>query len=61
MMREDEYCDLSDLQLYRSILSQLRMANSSEMPNKTRLRSVKENIGLMVDDLEGKVSGYVDE
>lgn len=54
-MTEQEYCDLSDLQLYRSILAQLKMSNSFDDPNKTHLLSIKANIKLMIANLTPKI------
>jgi hypothetical protein len=60
-MTEQEYCDLSDLQLCRAALSMMRTANAFEDPNKTRMNGVMANLGLMIKDLEPKVSAAVDK
>jgi len=59
-MTEQEYCDLSDLQLFRSILRILQQINAFEDPNALRLRSITENVNLSIKDLEPKVSEYMD-
>ena len=59
-MTEQEYCDLSDLVIFRSALQQLRMANAFEMPNEQRLKSVQENLKLMIAHLEPIVAENVD-
>ena len=60
-MTEQEYCDLSDLQLCRAMLQMMRSVNSFEDPNKTRRDNIMENLGLMIDDLEPKVSKALDK
>jgi hypothetical protein len=60
-MTEQEYCDLSDLQLCRAMLQMMRAVNAFENPNKKRRDSIMENLGLMIDDLEPKVSQAVDK
>ena len=59
-MTELEYCDLSDLQLLRGAQRILSMANAFEEPNKSRLANVRANLCLMTDELEQKVSKYMD-
>ena len=59
-MTEQEYCDLSDLVIFRSVLSQLRNANGFDMPNEQRLKSIQENLKLMINHLESIVSDNVD-
>jgi hypothetical protein len=54
-MTEQEYSDLSDLQLYRRIKEMLRNSNSFDNPNKTRLLSIQENLQLMIEDLQPKI------
>lgn len=60
-MTEQEYCDLSDLQMCRTILTMLRSANCFDDPNKTRIASVMANLSLVIDDLEPKVSEAMDK
>lgn len=60
-MTEQEYCDLSDLQICRAMLQMMRMMNCFDDPNKTRRESVMANIRLMIDDLEPKVSEAMDK
>jgi hypothetical protein len=55
-MREQEYCDVSDQQALRDISNILTNMNCFENPNKTRRRSIAENISLMMDDLKEKIS-----
>lgn len=59
-MTEQEYCDLSDLQMCRIILTMLRSANCFDDPNKTRLAGIKANLGLIIDSLEQKISDAID-
>jgi hypothetical protein len=59
-MNEQEYCDLSDLQLLRSAKLILSMANAFEEPNTSRLANIRANLCLMTDELEPKVSKYMD-
>jgi len=59
-MTEQEYCDLSDLVIFRSVLSQLRNANGFDMPNEQRLKGIQENLKLMISHLEPIVAENVD-
>ena len=59
-MTEQEYCDLSDLQLLRSVIQMLLMINAMDDPNATRLRSIRANLYLMTEHLEPKISEYMD-
>ena len=59
-MTEQEYCDLSDLQLLRSIIQTLNMVNALDDPNATRLRSIRANLYLMTEHLEPNISKYMD-
>ncbi|MCP3680300.1 MAG: hypothetical protein GY782_08645 [Gammaproteobacteria bacterium] len=58
-MTEQEYCDLSDLQLLRAVTIVLQMVSAFEDPNKARLKSVIENIYLMIKNLEEQE--FIDE
>ncbi len=60
-MTEKEYCDVTDVQLLRSINYTLRLINANDDPNKTRLNSISANINLMIKDLETNVESYVDD
>lgn len=60
-MTEQEYCDLSDLVIFRSVLTQLRMVNSFESPNKERLENIQETLQLMIDHLYPAVTVSLDE
>ena len=59
-MTEQEYCDLSDLQLCRAMLQMMRSVNAFENPNKTRREGIMANLGLMIDDLEPKILEAMD-
>ena len=59
-MTEQEYCDLSDLQLLRSVIQTLNMVNALDDPNATRLRSIYANLYLMTEHLEPKIPEYMD-
>ena len=59
-MKEQEYCDLSDLQLLRSVIQTLSMVNALDDPNATILRSIRANLYLMTELLEPKISKYID-
>lgn len=55
-MTEQEYCDLSDLQSCRAILQILHTMNVFEEPNKARHEGIIENIVLMINELQPKIS-----
>ncbi len=59
-MTEQEYCDCGDLMLFRSVLLQLMSANAFDMPNAQRLKSIQENLKLMISHLEPIVANNVD-
>ena len=60
-MTEQEYCDLSDLQICRAILRMTTTLNCFENPNKTRRRGIVANVQLMIEDLEPKISEAMDK
>ena len=60
-MTEQEYCDLSDLQICRAMLSMVRTMNCFEEPNKTRYESVKNHLSKMIEHLEPKVQAALDK
>ena len=53
-MTEQEYCDLSDLQICRAMLTVLSQLNAFESPNKERRETIRVNLRDMVKDLEPK-------
>ena len=54
-MTEQEYCDVTDLQLLRSVLMTLRIVNAFEDPNKNWLQSMKNYANFMIHNLEEKI------
>ena len=60
-MTEQEYCDLSDLQLLRAVKDILRMVNALEDINDKRMKSIWINIQKIIDDLEPKIEHYMNE
>jgi len=59
-MTEQEYCDLSDLQLFRSISISLRMATTSSEPNRSGVLSIQKTLNNMIAHLEPIISKYLD-
>lgn len=55
-MTEQDYCDASDLAIFRAVLLQLSMANAFEQPNSQRLKGIQENLKLMIAHLEKEIS-----
>lgn len=51
-MTENEYCNVSDLQILRVVSSALDMVNAFEQPNKDRLKSVRKTTSLMMKSLQ---------
>lgn len=60
-MTEQQYIDLSDLQLFRAVLGILRDVTANEEPNKSTIEETRRNIYEMIRNLEPKVSAYLDE
>lgn len=60
-MTEQEYADLSDLQLARTLQDILRRMCCFDGPNEERLGTVQQNVALIVADLEDKVKVEVDK
>lgn len=54
-MTEQEYCDLSDLQLARAALMILRFMNCFEQPNKARLESAIKSVKLIEEEALNQV------
>ena len=54
-MKEDEYCDVSDLVILRNMKDMLRALNCFEDPNKSRRMSIAANIDLMIDDVNKRI------
>lgn len=54
-MKVQEYLNLTDLQLLRSIQDTLRMINAHDVPNKTRLHDMKVIVYAMIDELEPQI------
>lgn len=59
-MTEQEYCDLSDLQICRSMLMMARSAYCFEGTNKERLKIIAKNLSEIINDLEPIVSENID-
>ena len=59
-MLEQEYCDLSDLQMCRLILGMMKTMNAFEEPNTKLRNDIMDNLRLMVKDLEPKVSAAME-
>lgn len=61
-MTEQEYCDLSDLQLFRHIKVLLRDNNCFDDPNKSRVLGIEANLELIIKSLEPKIfCAFTDE
>ena len=54
-MTEQEYIDAGDRKSLSTIFDILRDLDCSEDPNKMRARSIKENIKLMVADIDSRI------
>ncbi len=54
-MTEQEYIDVSDLQLCRAMLGVLRTLNCFDYPNVMRREVVIANIAMIIDDLEPRI------
>lgn len=57
-MTEDEYINATDLAKLRTVAAILHDCMCMEDPNKTRLRSVRQNISLMTDDLHERIKPF---
>lgn len=60
-MTEQEYCDLSDLQRLRDITSLFRSLHLTDDKHRAKLKGASENLYQIIDDLEPKVSAYLDK
>ena len=60
-MTEQEYSDLTDLQLARSIVGILRLMNCHDEPNKTIYSNVSKDVRSIISNLENKIEGYLDD
>lgn len=54
-MKEQEYIDATDLTRLRLVDDLLRNCYCTDDPNNTRLKSVKANVQLMIDNLFNKI------
>lgn len=54
-MTEQEYCDLTNLQLARTVIDVTKYMGFSVGPNKLRLQRVNENLRKIIADLEKKI------
>ncbi|MCK5021004.1 MAG: hypothetical protein KAS32_28590 [Candidatus Peribacteraceae bacterium] len=54
-MTEQEYCDVSDLQLLRSVMKTLTGLNDSNCVSEARV-----SLYIQITKLEGRVEKYVD-
>ena len=54
-MKEKDYIDAGDLARLRTVQEILRDCLCMDNPNRTRLKSIQENVALMVDDLFEKI------
>ena len=58
-MTEQEYCDLTDLQLYRAIMGILRPVNSFDGEQMKRYTEIRRLVIENIDELEKRV--YINE
>ena len=60
-MTEQEYCDLTDLQLARAAINLINQMNCFDEPNHARYIESIVNLRCIIEDLEPKISRYMDE
>ena len=60
-MTEQEYCDLTDLQLARAAIRLINQMNCFDSPNRTYWEESKAKLRKIIDNLEPKISKYMDD
>ena len=57
-MTEQQYEDLTDLQIMRAALTLLKQVNANKNPNKTRIKGIRTNLALSIEHLAHQ--GFID-